>query len=550
MARRYNYFDDESLEAPKPSLSEQMRMSVQQEDKKRKRVKQEPTNKVSLFLRYIFSVVFGSLRKSFGKVEQQIEKDRGTKRGKAKAILTGFISMFLAIVIMITGFIVSSNRMNSKKERFNSEAYKVCTEYLSKYGNANYTSMKSEYGIGEYMTTGVTLVREIDFDNNGISELLVVYNSSDNYYAEIWSFVGKNFQKIYSRQLVNPRHFRYGIWLSLYTKGKETYIVEHNKKDVEKVSVYAMKNNNFRYKFAAKYNRDDYTFKVDNKNQSDNFERVKFMLLSESRAANMSDDVMDTIDSFADSKTKKTSAFTVTDINTAYYKIIDEYTRNYGVATVIQLGTHYSIKGVSVVDLIDFDNDGTKELVLIYRRSTYERSEDEDGNYKTEKVNKFYCDIYTFKDNEARLVYQTEGMSNKENDNEVKYFLTKRRGNKTWIYVNTFSSSNFGRVVKASSKSLAFDGEKFKQKTKASYVTEYGYTDYYWDGDYVYKSTFENKGGFAAPFFDGKEDYDSSVWDVTYVKVKARDKKIAEDQVSKTESVIKSINSEYNPSNF
>lgn len=543
MAKKFNYFDDEPLEPPKPSISQKVKESYNdvQADPQDKTL-----DKVLKAGRLVISGVGAYVMMAKGKIDQKIEKDKGTKNGKIKALITGLVALVLTVAIMITTIIVSSNVVNSRQAKFNESAYKVCTNYLGKFGNPNYTSMRTKYKISDYMLTGVCLVRELDFDDDGVSELLIMYNSNDKYYADVWAFDNNDFKKIYSNQLVTPSDYNEGIWLTLYTKGREIMIGEHRTDDITKVDIYDMHSTKFKEKNTVTYNPETFTFTSRKNDITDNFERVKVVLLSESKASNMSDDVLKAIDSFSDSKTKKVSGKNTNDIKSAYYTLIDEYNRKYGAAEIEREDAHFHIKGLTV-DMIDFNNDNVKELVLIYYRATNERTEDTNGNYISIIKYKYFCDIYTFRDSNVRLVYQSEGLSNKKNDNDERYFLTKRVGNKTLLYVNTFVSQNYNRVVKASSKALEFDGEQFVQKSKNSYVTEYGYTDYYMDGKYVYSNTFKERGGFDAPFFDGEEEYDSSVWNIAYVMTKSSKKEYLSNIVSKTVSVIKSINPDYDP---
>lgn len=550
MAKKFNYFDDEPLEPPKPSISQRVKENMA-EVKPEASSKDNKLDKVVKAGRLVVSAVGTYVMMAKGKIDQKLEQKAETKSGKSskngklKASVIGLVSLILVVAIMITTIIVSSNAVNSRQAKFNESAYKVCVDYMSQYGNPNYASMKTKYNISDYMLTGVCHVRETDFDDDGLSELLIVYNSNDKYYADVWAFDSDDFKKIHTSQLVTPKDYNDGVWLSLYTKGREVMIGEHRADDITKVDIFEMHTTKFKEKNTITYNPESFTFSIRKNDVTDNFERIKVVLLSESKAANMSDEVLKTVDSFGDSNAKKTSGKNVNDINTAYYALIDEYNRKYGPAEVVREDAHYHINGLAMVDMIDFNNDDVKELVLVYYRATNERTEDTNGNYISVLKYKYFCDIYTFRDSNVHLVYQSEGLSNKKNDNDERYFLTKRVGNKTQLYVNTFTSQNYNRVVKASSKALEFNGEQFVQKSKNSYVTEYGYTDYYMDGKYVYSNNFKERGGFDAPFFDGGEEYDSSVWNVAYVMTKSAKKEYLSNQVSKTVSVIKSINPDY-----
>ena len=116
---------------------------------------------------------------------------------------------------------------------------------------------------------------------------------------------------------------------------------------------------------------------------------------------------------------------------------------------------------MAVVDLIDFNGDGTNELLLIYRRTVNERSENDNGEYISVAKEKYFCEIYTFNGEKALNVYQSEGISNLSDSTDTAYYIIKNDANEKKLCINTFNYSQRGRVMSSTSKVLYFDGERF-----------------------------------------------------------------------------------------
>ncbi len=232
----------------------------------------------------------------------------------------------------------------------------------------------------------------------------------------------------------------------------------------------------------------------------------------------------------------------------AYWSLIERYNEQYGCATVLSDGSKAYIDGLSGVELIDFDGDGVKELVLIYRKNILTRNEDNNGNMITYEEPEYFCEIYRWNGNHAVMIYQNEGISNKLNSADTRYFITKKSGKERLLCTNHFSVEDYGRTVNATSKVMKLKDDSFVTEKKASYRTRYGYTEYYLDGKYSYKSNFEYNGGFEVPFFDGTDsDIDTAVWSVLYTQLPGSERAKLENQVNLTVQTIKSIHPDYVP---
>ena len=90
-----------------------------------------------------------------------------------------------------------------------------------------------------------------------------------------------------------------------------------------------------------------------------------------------------------------------------------------------------------------------------------------------------------------------------------------------------------------------FDGTSFNSFYTASYETDYGYTQYFLDGEEVGSSSFEDEG-YKVALFDGNEKkYDENAFKVVFVQRSSKNKSSISSQPEKTEKVIQKLNSAY-----
>lgn len=566
MAKKFNYFDDEPIEEPRQRQNRQP---------KEKNNDQEKTILISL-KKILTSVLMGVLL-VFGKlieaVKKLIAKEKTSAQNKRidgenteKAIeenfdfdqdeyevprhrlppaLKGFIAFVvmtvLAVVIIVSTVMNSAIKVNNRHDDFKADAGKICAEYNEKYGIANYKYM-SEYEVKGYMLTGLCVVREIDFDNNGKSELLLAYNENDEYYEEVWGYSGKDFVKLYRNKLPQSDNKNDDIWMTIYSKDDKFFIAEQPLNS-KKVVIKRLAGDEFKEKGSATYDVNNFTFKMKSKNVTDNFERIRFCVLREYAASTIVDRTLDTTDTYLGKSGNNVGASTsaTASMESAYLDIIDIYTDKYGKAEYVSNSKMPHINGLAGVNLVDFDGDKTDELVLVYRRTVSHRDEDSSGNYISIEEEKYSCDIYSWNGRNALLVYQTESIGNLLNDNDSAYYIIKTDGNRKFFCYNTFSSENYNNLVTASSKMMRFNGTNFEQEFKASYKTEYGYTEYYLDGESKYKNSFIDQGGFSVPFFDGTTEFDSEKWQICFLQGKKEWETNIKTQLDKTESTIKSL---------
>ncbi len=539
MRKKYNYFDDDDP-------------VVQGKTEKKK------SSNFVAFLKYIFVVALFTCKDFFKRLAspqgraEMYEKASGGRRKSPVIQAVKLIIVFIAVIaVIVSAFFVNIKNENAKELKFNKAAYKVCSKYNNAYGVCNYKSLYDEYNIKGYILTGLCYVREMDFDGDRVSELLVVYNENDSFFAEVWGFHSKKFVKLYKKKLSYSDNFNDDVWFALYADGKKHYIAEHNTKDISKVNILRLHGDSFSGKDSADYDVVTHTYKIQDEDATDNFEQIKVSVLKEYSASLITEEVYNTVDSFSEDKNEENEATTLkktTGIMDAYWSLIERYNEQYGCATVLSDGSKAYIDGLSGVELIDFDGDGVKELVLIYRKNILTRNEDNNGNMITYEEPEYFCEIYRWNGNHAVMIYQNEGISNKLNSADTRYFITKKSGKERLLCTNHFSVEDYGRTVNATSKVMKLKDDSFVTEKKASYRTRYGYTEYYLDGKYSYKSNFEYNGGFEVPFFDGTDsDIDTAVWSVLYTQLPGSERAKLENQVNLTVQTIKSIHPDYVP---
>lgn len=521
--KKYNYFDDDDSRAEKKKID--------------------------------FSSLFGKVNTAVKTAEHKIDEfatstigDLSRSKKRLVTVVCALLSL-LIIVIVIISFGIQIHSENKNTRDFNANAAKVCAQYSSDFGAGSYENLVSKYDIKGNRMTGFCFARQMDFNNDGVSELLLSYNDSGVYYAEVWGFdKDDEFIPMYHGKAAQSDDINDGAWITVYRKNNKYYIGDHNSSDIKKVTLLGLKGNQFAKKYDCTYDTETRIFSVNGKENEEDFERIRFAVLQHNEAEHCVERLTDTINEFGSLSPEDINS-SQTDTarrNRAYYAIIQDYNEKYGCAQYEFKNNVASLNGLGIVKLIDFDGDGTEELLLIYKRDIRERDEDKEGNYIAKKVGKYFCDIYTWNGEKATLIYENEGLSNKLNNKNDIYFITKYQNNKYYICSNTFKNENYGSHVTATSKIVKYNGKEFKPSFKASYETQWGYTRYYINDSSVYKNTFDSEA-YKVPFFDGSNNYDDDIFNVIYMSKKGLGSSEMEKQIESTVSTIKKINGNYVP---
>ncbi|MBE6816427.1 MAG: hypothetical protein E7520_01840 [Ruminococcaceae bacterium] len=538
--KKYNYFDDDDL------ILDEIRNRVKTAEPEQKHDRAEVLDAIRAFSKdgseKVISVARTALRRN---PFEELENASKRKKRWVTAFMFFVFILFFVLLVLIT--VHSVTKQNEKIEKFNADAGTVCTQYIVQYGSCNYENLYDKYKVQGYRMTGLCYVREMDFDGDGTSELLMVYNDSGVFYVEVWGYNGKGkFATLYHEKATQKKKKTTPAWVTVYSRNNRYYIGVHDNKDISKVSLYTLRGDKFEKKMNCTYDEKAEAFSIRKKVDPLNFERIRLGVLSESKAIVTQNLVTDTIDGFSSGggdAAVKAAAINAS-LNGSYYRIIEELNQKYGTAKYVEKNGLAYIKGLAVVDLIDFDNDGRDELMLIYRKTVKSRTEDYHGNYVSVEEDKYYIEIYRYNGNSAVIAYKGEGISNSLNSSADQYFVLEKKGGVTNYCHNSFSSKNYGRTINATSTVLKYNKTSFDTDFKASYHSDYGYTEYYIDDEYVRKSTFEEEG-YRVPLFDGSEEYNDGTYIVTYLQRKSTSAGKIKSQVERTQQTIKKLNPAY-----
>lgn len=520
LGKKYNYFDDTDTSARK--------------DKKLRFDKMD----ISDFLSRLQS----KERSEKAKIVEDLRDAKqivGTnKRVRVTALAVCIIVVIVLLVVVVAVKFSSENR---RIEQFKADAGEVCAKYAADYGNCSYEGVAAAESEGGYRMTGLCYAREMDFDNDGTSELLVAYRDNGIYYADIWGYKKKHeFEKLYHQKAAQTTDKASDVWITLYYHRNIYYIGNHSGENLSKVDLYTLKGAKFKNKKSATFDSNSQSFKINEKNGD--FEMIRLSVLTESRATKTADLINSTVGGFTRSSENSTiKTVTGQSLNDAYFELVNEYTKKYGSAELKKSGSKAYINGLAVVKLVDFNNDNVSELMLIYRRAVKIRSEDSDGNCISKNVYRYNCDIYSYNGSSAELVYQNQGSSNTLNDSDEIYFMLKHQNNIQYICINDFDVEDYGRTINASSSMYSFNGKNFKRTYDAKYKKEYGYLKYYIDGERVYNSEFEEKG-YEVPFFNGNTDYDDDVYDVIRLQSDTKNSDALQQAINSTGYTVNELN--------
>ena len=551
-ARAQKVKSEEALNAPKkrPEKPEKSEKPVKSDKGKKQKPENrfEPTpviERIKSFVVYeskkIAAVARDIKEKGVGEEFDHLSKKKKTR------VTIGLVAVFLVFCVVLVGSTVLSVKNENKRiEKFNSDAGKVCAQYITKYGNCSYESLMNSYGINGYKMTGLCFVREIDFNNDNVGELMLCYDDGGVYFTEVWGYNEDNdFVAFYHKEATQTDNKRDDAFTTLYFKNNKCYIGEHSGDGNTKVALYELDGSSFKKtKMTATYTRDGANYSVDGKNRSSNFERIRLSVLVEEKAALNSEKITKLVEKYLGSTSTSDLVASANNMQSAYYSIVLDYNQKYGKAEYIKGSSTAFIKGLAVVDLIDFNGDGTDELLLIYRRPIRARGVDSSGNYLPKDVDKYFIEIYRYNGTKAILSYKNEGISNSLSDDVDRYYIIKRKNNKAYYCFNAFASQDYGRTINANSTIYKFSKGKFTAQTMCTYSTNYGYTTYYIDGTQVYAATFDQKG-YTVPLFNGKNKYDKDTFTVTYLQRKRLKAENMDERVEDTINNIKKLNSSY-----
>lgn len=476
-----------------------------------------------------------------------IEVIERVSRGKRFIITLGLlIFTMLFFVGVIFFFMHSINEKNEHIKAFNTNAGEVCADYVMRYGSANYENLYNTYGVQGFRMTGLCFARELDFDNDGNSELVLSYLNNGEYYNDVWGYNSAgDFDVLFCEKVAQSEDKSRDAWTTLYYKNGKYMIAVHDPEDVTQVTMYQLKNSKFSEGFTCTYDETSETYAVNDEQDLTSFERIKLSVLRAEKAIVSADAVMNTLDGFAGTESVVADPGTAQTLENAYYTIVQEYNKRYGTANYVEKDGKAYVAGLAVVDLVDFDGDGQNELVLVYRKQVKTREENNSGDSVTITTDKYYCDIYRYSGTRALLAYSNEGLSNSLEKSDDVYYVLKKAGDGYHYCINSSTKKNYGDELNSSSSEMEYSGTEFTSSQNISYTQSYGYSEYYVEGDSVKKSVFEEMADGIALYYETGEDYNKDTYTVTFVQRKTTDAGELSQLPDATEKAIKKLNAQY-----
>lgn len=462
--------------------------------------------------------------------------------------LLAFILFIVAIIIFILCFSHTIQSQKEKNDLFYADAGKVCTDYITNYGTIKAEPLDEElYGEDKARLTGLCYARQMDFDNDGSDELMICYHNKNIYYLEIWGYSGKDFIKLYSEEANHTEDANDGYWVGFYHKSNKYYICKSAVDTPDAVELLALKGDKFKKSSQCDYDYKNNIYSVKGKINAQDFETIKLSVIKSSRAEVLIDTVTANIDSFS---TVSVAALESAKSNEqlkaeAYYEIVERRNTQYGKAEVITKEGKSYIDGVAYVSLVDFDNDGNEELFIVYRKQIkHSATNAYNGNFIIIEEPTYCMEVYNWNGAVAKKIFSKDSISSFLDDEDINYVMLKKSDNKTEICTNTYSFAT-SYTYSATSKIYSLEDETFETVYNARMEYDYGYRQYYLDGEYTYKSEFEDKGYEVPLFLDDEGSYDNSIYSVTFL---SGDKGADFDNVvNNTVDTIQKLNKNYDP---
>lgn len=527
----YNYFDDEE-EQPQPSAQVRLAQLVA-----------------------ALQVNGAKLRRTVHRDEEIVEELRDYPNLRRAALKWLAVALFvLAVVIAIISFAVSLHNQSKWNERFCDQVGQVCTDYIAKYGACRWESMDERYGKKMARMTGVSYLRRMDFNGDGRDELLICYLEKGLYFFDIWGFDGKNLSKFYSANACYATgDGKLGSWVVLYHTGRRYQVGVCDPQKPTEVTLYAMRGKKFKKAGSCQYNVDTGVFSQNDKPNTEDFERLQLSCIRETRAEMLVDTVTAAMEEFNTKTTAEIEASLpdATLKKQAYYDVVDDLNRQYGSATYKTEGGIGYVDGLAVVEEIDFDGDGNKELLTVYRRQV-KKTEKNDwtGEQTLINVPVYSLRVYNWNGSIAKCIFTRDQICQPFTDDEetaqnTQFYILRKSGKKTDLCFNAYRRKSQS-VYTAASRIFRLKGEQFSVVYDAKMEYEYGYKTYYLDGESVYESTFNTKG-YTVPYFMNDAGYDAGVFTVVYLSGDKTHQDAIRSRVSTVEQHIQSLNDEYVP---
>lgn len=530
--RRYNYFDDEP-----------------EEPRQNKRHYSLPNLKKADFRKITDNAKITFEEIAHGEVLNDIKELRELPNLRALVLkITAAALSLIAVILFIIIFSHTINSQNNKSQQFYIDAGKVCTDYITEFGSVKWESLNSDsYGEDMAKMTGLCYARQMDFNNDGDDELMLCYNDKNTYTLEVWGYHRKDFVKFYSQPANSTADKTDGSWIGLYRKNNKYYICSCNPEDSTEVDFYGLKGEKFVKSGGCDYDCKNDIYSIDGEINAQDFETIKFSVIKSTKAENMVNTVTANIDSFSTVSVpaiemQKTDAQLKAE---AYFDVVEKRIERYGEAKVVDENGENYIDGVAVVKLVDFNNDDNEELLLVYRKQL-KKSETNanNGEYIIVEDPTYCVEVYGWNGAIAQKLFSRDYISNYLEDTDVNYLMLEKTNSGVDICINNYTYETSYSYT-ASSRIYQLDGDTFSEKLNVRIENNYGYKNYYIDGEYAYRSQFESQGYQVPKFMDDSEKVDNSVYTLIYVS--GDEERSFKNTVNLTVDTIQTFDNDYTP---
>ena len=471
------------------------------------------------------------------------------------------IIIILILTISISSFIFKIDSSNKKLAHFSAAAGQVCAQKTVDYGFCGYEKLNEKYGNDVNKLVGLCFARELDFDNDGNSELLICYNDSGVYFNEIFGFDKHNeFVSLYKKSVCNVDDITHGDFIAIYHHNNKYYIganevvdeeeqeitEDESHSNVQNLEFYTLVGNSFKKKVDYSYDYVNEAFTKKGKVNLKNFEKIKLSCIKYAESERRIAQAGNVINSFDTSKADITpNTNTQNQMYHDYYNIVKDYTAKYGSAKIVEENGITALNGLSVVKLVDFNGDNVEELMLIYRKDIARRSTDKKGNYISLAKKEYFCEIYKWTGEKAIRIFRSDCISSRRPDGADSFYIIKHNGNDNYYCENANTSAEKGKVTTSSAKIYKMNELNFEKTFSAVKENNWGNHSYYIDDTKVAKKEFNNSTNELPLFQTDSDEYDIKLYDIGFVKRKTDNKADVDNQLKSTIEQIQKLNKNY-----
>ena len=234
----------------------------------------------------------------------------------------------------------------------------------------------------------------------------------------------------------------------------------------------------------------------------------------------------------------------------AYYSVAEGLNQKYGKASYESDSNICYAGGLCTVRLIDFNNDGTDELLTVFRYNKKVATENKNGEHVLNEEPDYRLEIYSWNGSTAVRAFSSDGVSTmQEKSDESRFYILQKDDEKTYICRNNYSyGKSSSRVWNGTSRiSAQSDNNIFEPIFTANVECDYGYMSYMINGEKTYRRDFE-KNGCRVPYFCNEStEYDKEEFEIRYLQGDSSKGAQIRESISETQKTIRSLNSAYQP---